>query len=94
MSTYVTRKPGKGRPWVPLACRAVQVNYGLGSWTVRGSNSGGGEIFRTRPDQPWDPPSLIYNGYRVSYPGVKRPGRGGDHPPPSSAEVLRLLYII
>ena len=21
-------------------------------WTVRGSNSGGGEIFRTRPDRP------------------------------------------
>jgi len=23
------------------------------------SNSGGGEIFRTRPDRPWDPPSLL-----------------------------------
>ena len=23
----------------------------------------------------------------VSFPGVKRPGRGVDHPPPSSAEV-------
>jgi hypothetical protein len=22
-----------------------------------------------------------------SFPGVKRPGRGADHPPPSSAEV-------
>jgi hypothetical protein len=32
-------------------------------------------------------PSLVYNGYRVSFPGVKRPGRGVDHPPPSSAEV-------
>ena len=47
----------------------------------------GGEIFRTRPDRPWGPPSLLYNGYRVSFPGVKRPGRGADHPPPSSAEV-------
>jgi hypothetical protein len=25
-------------------------------------NPGGGEIFRTRPDRPWDPPSLLYNG--------------------------------
>ena len=25
----------------------------------------GGEIFRTRPDRPWGPPSLLYNGYRV-----------------------------
>ena len=22
-------------------------------------------ILRTRPDQPWSPPSLLYNGYRV-----------------------------
>jgi hypothetical protein len=43
-------------------------------WTVRGSNPGGGEIFRTRPDLPWLPPSLLYNGYRVSFPGVKLPG--------------------
>jgi hypothetical protein len=40
-----------------------------------------GEIFRTRPDRPWGPPSLLYNGYQVSFPGVKRPGRGVDHPP-------------
>jgi len=25
----------------------------------------GGEIFRTRPDRPWDPPSLLHNGYQV-----------------------------
>ena len=47
---------------------------------------GGGEIFRTRPDRPWGPPSLLYNGYRV-FPTVKRPGRCVDHPLPSSAEV-------
>jgi hypothetical protein len=28
--------------------------------------------------------SFLYNGYRVSSPGVKRPGRGADHPPYSS----------
>jgi hypothetical protein len=38
-------------------------------WTFRGSNPGGGEIFRTSPDQPWVPPSLLYNGYRVSSGG-------------------------
>ena len=27
-------------------------------WTVRRSNHGEGEIFRTRPDHPWGPPSL------------------------------------
>jgi hypothetical protein len=40
-----------------------------------------GEIFRTRPDQPWGPYSLLYNGYRVSFQGVKRSGRDVDHPP-------------
>ena len=28
-----------------------------------------GEFFRTRPDRPWDPPNLLYNGYRVSFQG-------------------------
>jgi hypothetical protein len=42
---------------------------------------GGGDIFPTRPDRPWGAPSLLYNGYRVSSPVVKRPGRGVDHPP-------------
>jgi hypothetical protein len=44
------------------------------------------EIFRTLPERPWGPPSLLYNGYRI-FPGVKRRARDVDHPPPSSAEV-------
>ena len=27
--------------------------------------SGGGEIFRNRPDRPWGLPNLLYNGSRV-----------------------------
>ena len=54
---------------------------------VRGSNAGVGEIFRTRPDGPWGPHSFLYDGYRVSFSEVKRPGRGVDHPPPSIAQV-------
>jgi len=42
-------------------------------WRARGSNPGGGEIFRPRPDRPWGPPSLLYNGYRVC-PGGKAAG--------------------
>jgi hypothetical protein len=42
---------------------------------------GGGEVFRTCPDRPWGPPSLLYNGYRVPFPGLKRPGRGVEYPP-------------
>jgi len=45
-------------------------------WTVRGSNPGGDEIFRTHPDRPWGPPSLLHNGYRV-FPG----GKAATHPP-------------
>ena len=43
------------------------------------------EIFRTCPDRPWDPPSLLYNGYRVFTGGKERPGRDADPSPPSSA---------
>ena len=44
----------------------------------------GGEIFRPRPDRPWNP-SASYTMCTGSFPGVKRPGRGVDHLP-SSAE--------
>jgi len=51
-------------------------------------------IFRTRPDRSWGPPSLHYDGYRVSSPGVKRAGRGVNHPPLSGAEVRRAISLI
>jgi hypothetical protein len=54
---------------------------------VRGSNPGGGRDFPHPPDRPWDPPSLLYDGYRLSLQGVQQPGRGVDHPPPSIADV-------
>jgi len=55
--------------------------------TVRGSNPSGGEIFRTRPDRLWGPPSLLCSGHRVSFLGVKRPGRGVEHITTSRADV-------
>jgi len=48
-------------------------SLGIKSWW-------GGEIFCTHPNWPWGPPSLLYNGYWVSFPGAKWPGRGIDHP--------------
>jgi hypothetical protein len=61
-------------------------------WTVRGSNPGGGEIFRTFLDRLWGPPSLLYNRYRV-FPGG-RGGRGvGLNPTPSSTEVLERVEL-
>jgi hypothetical protein len=70
--------------WAGIAQSVLRLATG---WTVRGSNPGGGEIFRIRPGRPWDPPSLLNNWYRVSLPGVKRPGIGVNQPLPSSAEV-------
>jgi hypothetical protein len=61
----------------------IATRYGLDGPGIE-SRLGAGEIFR--PDRPWGPPSLLYNGYRV-FPGVKRPGCGADHPPPTSADV-------
>jgi hypothetical protein len=68
-------------------------------WKVRGSNTGEGEIFLTCPDWPWGPLNLMYNGYWVSIPMVKWPGRRFEHPPTSSTEVeerieLRLYLFI
>ena len=48
----------------------IATRYGLDGL---GSNPGGSEIFRTRPDLPWGPPSLVYNGYRA-FPGGKAAG--------------------
>jgi hypothetical protein len=56
----------------------IPTRYGLDD---PGSNPRVGEIFRTRPERPWGPPSLSYNEYRVSFSGVERPGRDVDHPP-------------
>ena len=55
----------------------------------RGSNPSRSTRFYSpkRPDRLWGPPSLLLNGYRVSFPRVKWPLREVNHSPPSSAEV-------
>jgi hypothetical protein len=40
-----------------------------------------GQIFHICPNWPWGLRSLLYIGYHVSFPGVKWPGHGDDHPP-------------
>jgi len=61
----------------------LATDYGLDG---PGSNPGGGEIFRTCPDRPWGPPSLLCNRYRVLPRGKERPGRDADPSPPSSLQ--------
>jgi len=52
-------------------------------------NPGRGEIFRTCPDLPWGPPSLLYNGYQVFPGGKERPGCDAEPPPRSNAVVKK-----
>jgi hypothetical protein len=42
----------------------IDIIDSLTGWTVRISNPGGGEIFRSRPGRPRGLPSLLYSGYR------------------------------
>jgi hypothetical protein len=60
-------------------------------WTVRGSNPGGGEIFRTRAGRPWGLPSR-HIGYRLAFPAAKRLGRIVNCPP-RLAPRLKKEYI-
>ena len=58
-------------------------------WTVRGSNPGGGETFRTCPDRPWAYPPSCIMGTRSIPGGKEQPGRDADSSPPSSAVVMK-----
>jgi len=58
-------------------------------WMVQGSNPGGGKILNTCPDWPWDPPSLLYNGYWVFPGGKGQPGREANPSLPSNAMVRK-----
>ena len=49
-------------------------------WTLLGSIPDEVDVFRTRPEPPWDPHSFLYNGYGV-IPVVKRPECGVDNNP-------------
>ena len=69
-----------------VAQSVYRLSYGLEGPE---SNPGEDEIFRTCPDRPWGPPSLLYNGYQVFPGGKVRPGRDADPSPPSSAVVKK-----
>ena len=54
---------------------------------VRGSKPDEGKIFRTRLNRPRSPSSQLYNGHRIAFRVVERPGLGVDHPAPPNADV-------
>jgi hypothetical protein len=82
--------------------KGYSLNWGPGKFSgysdsLRAGRSGdripvGGETFLTRPDRPWDPPSLLYNGYRV-FLGSKAAGPWRWPPTPSSAEVKERVQL-
>ena len=85
----VEEQPNLGRVFEmcgPGSVVGIATGYGLGG---RGYNPGGGETFRTCPDVPWGPPSLLYNGYRVFPGGKERPGRDADPSLPSRAVAMK-----
>jgi len=71
----------------------VATRYGLDRPGIESRWGRGGEIFRTLPDRPWSPSSLLHNGYRVSVPWLKRPARGIIHSPLPSAEVEETVEL-
>ena len=69
----------------PGSVVGIATDYGL---DAPGMESRWGKIFRTCPDRPWGPSSLLYNGYGFFPGGKKRPGRDADPSPPSSAVAM------
>jgi hypothetical protein len=70
----------------------IETGYGLEGPGIKKKNPGGGEIIpNVQTDLEAHPASCAMG--TGSSPGVKRPGRGADHPSPSSAEVKRGLEL-
>jgi hypothetical protein len=78
--------PNKGTIWSAHAVKHpmkffIYIYIYIYICNIRGSYPGEGEISRTCPHRSWDPPSLL-----DPFPGgIKRPGRGVDHPPSSTS---------
>ena len=62
-------------------------------YKLQSGNRTSAAAFRTRQDRTLGPSSLLYNGYRVSFPGLKRPERGADHRTTSNAEVKERVEL-
>ena len=83
LSQWKSCNPKGGRDSVV----GIATRYGL---ECPGIESWWGEIFRTRPDRPWMPPTQRVPSI---LPESKASTRGLDHRPPSSAEVKERVEI-
>jgi hypothetical protein len=91
-SYFVNQTRQFNRPHTPRGGWDSITGIAMGR-AVRGSNPGRSKRFsllHTRPDQTRGP---LSNGYRVSFPSVKRMGRGTDRQPRSSAEVKEIVEL-
>jgi hypothetical protein len=73
--------------WAEIAHLVLWLAVG---WMVQGSNPSRDDIFCAHPYQPRVPPSLLWNWYHASLPGMKWPGCG---PPPRSGGVKERLEL-
>ena len=69
----------------------IATRYGLDGPEIE--SRGGVEVFRTRPDRPKGAAQPSIQQVPCLSPGVKRPGRGFDHPPPSSAKAKKRVEL-
>ena len=76
--------------WVHDVSAGIETLYGLDGPGIESRL--GEEIFRTRQTGPGSHQASYTIG-TGSFPGVKRPGRDDDHPPPSTAEVKERVDI-
>jgi hypothetical protein len=70
----------------------VQVMRLATGWTVRGSNPGGGRFSAPVQTGHGAHPASYTTG-TGSFSGVKRPGRGAEHPPPPNAQVKERVEL-
>jgi len=65
--------------------------YGLPTiWTIMVANPSRKKrfsLFQNQPDWLWELPTLLFNGNRGSFPGIKWLGHEVDHSPKSRTEV-------
>ena len=87
---YVVLLLAVGWMWTEIAYVVLWLGVG---WIVQGSNPSGDDIFCAHPDRPWVPLSLLWNWYHASFPGMKWPGRGIDHPLPRSSGVKERVQL-
>ena len=71
----------------------IATRYGLYGPGIESWGEGVSEIFCTRPDRPFGPPSPLYYWRRFSFIGVKYEGHGVERTPSSIAEVKEIVEL-